>query len=341
LRRRLSAAHAEFEDLRCSAEMYQELCGLSQNELTLRQHVLIKVYEAVSSSRLATEGLRLELQEAKERLKQLDVAADEKAREVEAEKARSARALASAEQRCETVQDEVKRLEQLSNEYRLMVQELKDKGDRFDVVQNRVLQAEQERAVAREQADQALEAARLAREDLGGVKDILAELQQQVEILQVDKTYLARQTEQAQAASAQSERSLEREQDKVIELTKTIETLRQRLEDVSTQGRSAYEERLEAELKAHEQRNKKEVAELKEMHSQLLEREIRGLEREKHSIQEHLDRATSKLNHLEAEKTLMMDDHKARTNVLEDQVCTYESGGVVVCLVVCCVWCVM
>ena len=66
-----------------------------------------------------------------------------------------------------------------------MVQQLKDKGDRFDVVQNRVNQAEQERTVAREQADQALESARIAREDLSNVKDSLIELQQQVQLLQV------------------------------------------------------------------------------------------------------------------------------------------------------------
>ena len=243
-------------DLVISEAQYLEYKGAREDHLSLKEYVLLKVYEAVSRHQEEAERARKELRVTKEKLlSTADLLEGTKAELAHAKKTAAERE-ADAARRLEECKARAKDLEQELRKAQNQAQELREKGLRYDQVQEQLKDTMARDKVAQAQlAAEAISAKRHG-EEVQELSQELRKYKEEAQILRNDKSYLQAE----KVALEEKNKRLEDKNDQLLadlEHTKTkmneyIDKLLHTKDDVV----SKYEAKYMAELNDLKDRHK-------------------------------------------------------------------------------------
>ena len=277
LRQRLKISHADMEDLRCSHALYEELKQMPEEKRTIREHLLVQVFELEAQSRRSVAELREKsaaLEAKVSEASQQCLKKDAEIRLLEHKRADSESLLGAevAQLRLELEKSRSSLAERAEEASRFRA-----KSQQFDAIHARCDALERDRAAAMQQASLAATRSSTAEAESSSLREKLSVLSQEKDLLTTDKTHLEREVDGLRRDLSRLKQALEREQEKKREAKRSKEKLRDQLQSVQAETRSAFEQKLDKEVEALKENNREQLDHMKNVHQQLAEREIKNL----------------------------------------------------------------
>ena len=298
LRKRLQISKADLVEISCSQAMYHELKQVPSEKLTIREHVLVSVFELEAKN-------RRELANLQEKLSVLDADLEASTREglkKDAEIRRLEQGKTDVESCMGT---EVSRLQLELEKCRARLEErsqeasmFREKSQQYDAIQARCDSLERDRASSIQQASISDAKASAAETEVANLQEKVSLLLQEKDLISTDKVHLEREVDGLRRDVSRLKHLLEREQEKKREAKRSKEKLRDQLQSVQAETRSAFEQKLDKEVEALKENNREQLDHMKSVHEQLANREIKSLRSAKEDAEnraEHLDGKVTEL----------------------------------------------
>ncbi|GBG29221.1 Hypothetical Protein FCC1311_054432 [Hondaea fermentalgiana] len=278
LRRRLDASRADFAGgIQCSASQYEQLQKLSEDELTVRELVLVKVFELTASLRAQLAEATTQQERAIAAKTALEARTESAEARLESERARLQARARELESDLARAQDEATQFKDKHLEALRQLDKVREDSERTGALRARISDLERELAQARQVGNGAVAHGEATQQTLALKASELEHALRDLELVKQDKNYLAREADARKLEAARLTSELGREQDRVQSLQVRLDEAREHLHEGLQQARSEYEERLSREVDAMRNEHNKQIAQLKEVQLETAEREARAM----------------------------------------------------------------
>jgi hypothetical protein len=211
-------------DLVISEAQYLEYKGAREDQLSLKEYVLLKVYESVSRHQEEAERARKELRVTKEKLLSTGEQLEGTKAELAHAKKTAAEREADTARRFEEYTARTKDLEQELRKAHSQVQELREKGLRYDQVHEQLKDTMARDKVAQAQLTAEAMTAKKHSEEIQELTKEMRQYKEEAQILRTDKNYL-------QADKVAMEEKNKRLEDKNDQLLKDLEQTKTKMNE--------------------------------------------------------------------------------------------------------------
>lgn len=301
LRERLDIKRNEFYNLECSPELYEELKRKRSDDLSIKEQVLVRLFEMNSEQRSKIAKLGEDLRKVKEKAEVSENISENYQETVSRIESKYKNRIIELEN--ELSQSKESARENHKNYLASLKQndEICEKAASYSNISLRCDELERDRLAALSASEQALTKANIAEQNLNAKESQLKVALEQLELVKVDKAYLRRERDDKKNSCLLLEQSLEREKDKVSILEDKLEKQRDLLIDSRENTRSEFEMRLAREVEAIKSSNARQMTALKETQLSTSEREINALLLAKEESNNELDHLRNKIGTLQNE----------------------------------------
>ncbi|GMH77441.1 hypothetical protein TrST_g9199 [Triparma strigata] len=295
MQQRLSDRKENFRDLAISDSLFQELDALPESQLTLKEFVCVSAHRSVVNYKKDLSESRKKVVQVTDQLQTTMDTADMNLRE-------AVRAKKVAEGREESLrmdlahsEDRLKELEGKVHEFQRTVVDLREKGRKYDETLTRAKTAEKKYDDLRKLAEDQASALNNAADNEKKVVQKSLDADHQLQLLQMDKSFLQKELELTAQRAERSEKDNLRNEDLLREAMVKRDELLMQLSEERHEGKSLYEQKLEKEINKLREDSAREMSEIRDSNNAVWERENKMLKDNKLDADKQCERAHSDL----------------------------------------------
>ncbi|GMH49015.1 hypothetical protein TL16_g00423 [Triparma laevis f. inornata] len=248
MQQRLSDRKENFRDLAISDSLFQELDALPESQLTLKEFVCVAAHRSVVNYKNELGESRKKVVQVTDQLQTTMDTSDMNLRE-------AVRAKKVAEGKEESLrmdlahsEDRLKELEGKVHEFQRTVMDLREKGRKYDETLARAKTAEKKYDDLRKLAEDQASALNNAADSEKKVLQKSLDSDHQLQLLQMDKSFLQKELELTAQRAERSEKDNQRNEDLLREAMVKRDELLMQLSEARHEGKSLYEQKLEKEI---------------------------------------------------------------------------------------------
>lgn len=309
-RDRLNLAKDDLRDLTVTDDMYTAMRQVPEPQQSIREFVLVRVFELMRAHTKQAEPLRAECAQAKAKCAD----AEERAASLQRELARATKVAAEVERDLRrdvaALEARTQRLADECGTLQARVQEAAPAVSRYEAARARLDVLEAQHASLEAQQLMMSATAQRAGEERAEMQRRVADTEATLEHLRMDKAYLTKEVEALAARAAESTRQADRAHAECVELRRVKEELTARLLDVRGDAKDSYEQRLADELATLAGRSRAELDEIRTNQRAAFEREIAGLRDARESALRDAERAHDERAALRSQLDVLQVEHR-------------------------------
>eukprot|EP00899_Mesostigma_viride_P010340 jgi/Mesvir1/19307/Mv10376-RA.1 len=277
LEEQVAAAKEALNDLRIAPGRYAEVKAIPVDKRSLKDHVMVRVYEDVEEQRREKEALRRERDLSREAAARAAEDVDRLTREVRRLESASKQARREADEETGALLARVERLETELQDALVQTQVLAAKGAMYNELKEKA--DKWERSVAEHENHAAVAAAKLAflEGERNRMTADLKEREHAVELLGMDKAYLSKEVLSLTERLRKLEADYERQHDKLREAKRARQELYDKVMAVTDGSKEANEARLQAEISKIQEQARYDLDRIRAESAEVAERELRTL----------------------------------------------------------------
>jgi len=277
LRTDMIASREDFHDLNCTASQYNEMKRTDPEKLSLREYVLMRVFEHNVEQRTRTaeavgEVERIRKENAAKIARADDIEANFAARKAKYEKQISELQREVAQIQDQAAQNKDKFLKSLRE-----IGRLQEDGQMHASLRARCNELETDLRNARQQHENMKLQFETMKESESSRKTEADQASRDLEIFRQDKAYLQRELDNEKNQVSRLKLELGRGQEKLEKIESRLEQNQIALHETREKAKTEYEEKLMKEVNRLRDQNKAEISQIKELQLKAVEREAKAL----------------------------------------------------------------
>eukprot|EP01022_Parablepharisma_sp_SALTPOND_P019957 TRINITY_DN3510_c0_g1_i1.p1 TRINITY_DN3510_c0_g1~~TRINITY_DN3510_c0_g1_i1.p1 ORF type:complete len:658 (+),score=141.48 TRINITY_DN3510_c0_g1_i1:3475-5448(+) len=306
-------------DLIISEQLYLELKSLREDQLSLKDYVLIKVHETVSRYAQDAEKARKDLKGVKDQFLSVSDQLDEAKTELAHLRKKYDDSTSDSMRRINEYMARAKELESELSKATTQISDLKEKGLRYDEVSEQLKEAlAREKAMQSQYSAQA-NANKTQTEEIRERDESIFRLKQELNILSADKGHLQKEN----VVLSEKNKRLEDKNDQLLkdleESKKKISEYVDKLLNTKDDVVSKYESKYMEQLNDLKERHKRELESTKGTITEIYEKRIQYLTEAKDEAELKLARAEQDLKDKAAQYEDLLFEHRILQKKLDEE----------------------
>ncbi|CAF0913714.1 unnamed protein product [Didymodactylos carnosus] len=297
-----------------SDDEYQQLKTLDDEQMTLKDFIMVRFYEIV-------KPLELQIDDLQRSQTLLDTHLSTSSQDL----MQTQRALDDERRSCHALQMQIQKLSSEMNEYKNLSEQYDFKKQNYDRIKNE--RDNYERHVVeldRQVMQENLQIQTMTREKEGLLKE-LAENRNEIVILRQDKEYLTRQLNDIQNKYYSAEEKISTLETQVDDVKRAKETLYEKYISARDTYKNEYENKLAVELDQLRSKTSLEIDKLRHSVKEMYERENRGFQHGREEALVERDRIAQTERELQRKYDELLNEHRQYQSQTEIRLADQQS----------------
>jgi len=306
-------------DLIISEQLYLELKNTREEQLTLKDYVLIKVYENVSRYMNEAEKARKELKTIKEQLLTTNDLLDSTKTELAHFKKKYEEISNDSQRKISEYSNRAKELDSELSKANSKINELRDKGQKYDEIYEQLQSALSREKTMQNQYSAQANANKTQSEEIREREEIIGKLRTEVNILGADKEHLSKEN----LVLSEKNKRLEDKNDNLLkdleESKKKINEYVDKLLNTKDDLVSKYEAKYMEQLNDLKERHKKELESTKSTITEIYEKRIEHLSSAKDELEIKLAKTEQDLKDKSIQYEELLNEYRILQKRLDEE----------------------